>query len=84
MTPGYEYEHSLRNRIAKSVIEADAGHAVIVKISEDERAEAKRLVGNSPVIIGTAAECTGFLAEWMAPFFQAKRAPINNRVSKHK
>ena len=69
----YEYEHSLRKRILRSVSEADMGQAVICRIQPEERAEALRLVGASPVIVATGDEALAFLTEWMAPIFKRKR-----------
>jgi hypothetical protein len=77
----YEYEFSLRNRCARSVREANAGMATMLRIEESERAEAVRLIGAAPCIIATHDQAMSFLRNtWMPEFFAetktAKRARI--------
>jgi hypothetical protein len=65
--------HDLPHRAAECVRDALDGKAVILKIhSEDERAEAQRLVGTAPVIIATGAEALAFLQTWMPELFGAR------------
>ncbi len=53
--------YSLPNRAARCRRTADQGDAVILLITEDQRAEATRLVGQSPVIVATGPEVRQFL-----------------------
>jgi glycerate kinase len=54
--------HSLAHRAARCVTTANSGDAVILVITEEQRAEAQRLVGSAPVIVATGAEARQFLA----------------------
>jgi hypothetical protein len=51
----------LAARAKRCVTTALSGDAVVLVISEDERAEAVRLVGTAPVIVANRDECRDFL-----------------------
>jgi hypothetical protein len=67
------YEYDLQHRAARCVREALDGRAVILKVTEEERAEAQRLVGDAPVIIATGAESMAFLMHWIPEFFEPRK-----------
>jgi len=47
--------------------------AVLLKVQPEELEEARRMVGDEPVVVATHAEAMQFLEYWMKPLFGQKR-----------
>lgn len=67
------YQFDLPHRAARCVEYASYGNAVILKVVEKEREEAKKLIGEAPVIVATGKETIEFLKRWMAPMFKRRK-----------
>jgi hypothetical protein len=52
---------NLAARASRCMATALNGDAVILVVSEDEKAEATRLIGSAPVIVANRDECRQFL-----------------------
>jgi hypothetical protein len=69
------YPYTLRSRIDASIYDVKQGMAVLVKVQPEELEEARRLVGDYPVIVATHEQAMAFITGWMAPLFKRKRRP---------
>jgi hypothetical protein len=58
---------TLSQRARRCVATANAGDPVILIITEEQREEATRLVGDAPVIVANREQTKQFLAVYMQP-----------------
>jgi hypothetical protein len=65
---------TLAQRIGRAVDDLNRGLAVMVRVTEDERKTAERLVGDRPIILCDHAEGMQFLRTiWMPELFEPRR-----------
>lgn len=67
------HPHALASRAEGCVRDTEQGMACLLKVESDELEEARRLIGEAPVIVATHEEAMRFLSEWMRPMFGERR-----------